>query len=88
MRGGLVAGTLFVLPGFLSILALPILYAEYRDYGLKPAVVAIVGEALLRVGRRALDRPTEHGEAGNPTESPRSISAAEALISAIWCILP
>src|SRR5262245_29327953 len=61
-RGGLVAGTLFVLPGFLSILALSVLYAEYHDvrlvaalfYGLKPAVLAVVIEALLRVGRRAL----------------------------------
>jgi chromate transporter len=65
VRGGLIAGTLFVLPGFLSILALSILYAGYRDlawvegvfYGLKPAVVAIVVEAVLRVGRRALDGP-------------------------------
>jgi chromate transporter len=61
-RGGLVAGTLFVLPGFLSILALSILYTTYRDavlvagffYGLKPAVVAVVVEAVERIGKRAL----------------------------------
>ncbi len=60
--GGIVAGALFVLPGFVSILALSILYAGYRDttlvaavfYGIKPAVLAIVVEALLRIGRRAL----------------------------------
>ncbi|MEX1098023.1 MAG: chromate efflux transporter [Planctomycetales bacterium] len=60
--GGLVAGTLFVLPGFLSILALSILYAGYHDlsvvqalfYGLKPAVVAIVVVAVVRIGKRAL----------------------------------
>jgi chromate transporter len=60
--GGLVAGTLFVLPGFLSILALSVLYAGYHDvafvagifYGLKPAVVAVVVEAVFRIGRRAL----------------------------------
>ncbi|HEX6962732.1 MAG TPA: chromate efflux transporter [Lacipirellula sp.] len=60
--GGLVAGLLFVLPGFLSILALSILYAGYHDvalvagvfYGLKPAVVAVVVEAVFRIGRRAL----------------------------------
>jgi chromate transporter len=60
--GGLVAGTLFVLPGFVSILALSILYAGYHDlalveglfYGLKPAVVAVVVEAVLRIGRRSL----------------------------------
>jgi len=57
-----VAGTLFVLPGFVSILALSILYARYQDlsvvqgifYGLKPAVVAIVVEAVVRIGKRSL----------------------------------
>ena len=61
-RGGLLAGGLFVLPGFVSILALSVLYAGFRDvtlvaaifFGLKPAVLAIVVEAVLRVGRRAL----------------------------------
>lgn len=61
-RGGLIAGSLFVLPGFVSILALSILYAGFQDitfvqalfYGLKPAVLAIVVEAVVRIGRRAL----------------------------------
>ncbi|REJ97733.1 MAG: chromate transporter [Planctomycetota bacterium] len=60
--GGLVAGLLFILPGFVSILTLSILYALYHDltfvqalfFGLKPAVVAIVIEAVIRIGRRAL----------------------------------
>jgi chromate transporter len=60
--GGLVAGTLFVLPGFLSILVLSVLYAGYQDlgfvqalfFGLKPAVMAIVAEAVIRIGHRAL----------------------------------
>jgi chromate transporter len=60
--GGLVAGTLFVLPGFVSILVLSILYTTYHDlavvegffYGLKPAVVAVVVEAVARIGKRAL----------------------------------
>ncbi|MCI0333259.1 MAG: chromate efflux transporter [Planctomycetes bacterium] len=60
--GGLVAGTLFVLSGFLSILALSVLYSTYHDvalvegifYGLKPAVVAVVVEAVARIGKRAL----------------------------------
>ena len=60
-RGGLVAGLLFVLPGFLSILALSVLYAGYRElpvvtavlFGLKAAVLAVVVEAVLRIGRRA-----------------------------------
>ncbi len=61
-RGGLVAGILFVLPGFFVILGLSILYALYRNtgwlgalfFGLKAAVLAVVIEALLRVARRAL----------------------------------
>jgi len=60
--GGLVAGTLFVLPGFLVILALSVVYALYQEtatlaalfFGLKAAVLAIVVEAVVRVGRRAL----------------------------------
>ena len=61
-RGGLVAGTLFVLPGMLAILALSYLYAGFQQvelvqslfFGLKAAVLAIVAEAVLRIGRRAL----------------------------------
>lgn len=60
--GGLVASVLFVLPGFVSILALSVLYAGYHDlglvqgifYGLKPAVVAVVIEAVIRIGKRSL----------------------------------
>lgn len=61
-RGGLVAGILFVLPGFLSILVLSALYVAFADtsvlggllFGVKCAVIAIVLEALLRIGKRAL----------------------------------
>jgi len=61
-RGGIAAGLLFILPGFVAILGLSILYATYQDatlveavfFGLKPAVVAVVVEAVLRIGRRAL----------------------------------
>jgi chromate transporter len=61
-RGGLVAGTLFVLPGFVTMLALSALYASLGElpavtalfFGLKAAVLAVVFEAVLRVGRRAL----------------------------------
>lgn len=60
--GGIVAGTLFVLPGFVSILGLSVLYAGYREvrfvealfYGLAPAVMAVVVEAVFRIGKRAL----------------------------------
>ncbi len=60
--GGLVAGILFVLPGFFSILALSVLYAGFQGtafvtglfFGLKPAVMAVVVEAVVRIGKRAL----------------------------------
>ena len=60
--GGVVAGTLFVIPGFICLLVLSILYTGYQDltlvqalfFGLKPAVLAIVLEAVLRIGKKAL----------------------------------
>ncbi|WHO75085.1 chromate efflux transporter [Rhizobium sp. BT03] len=60
--GGLVAGILFVLPGFLSILCLSYIYAAYGSvgivaglfFGLKAAVLAVVVQAVIRIGSRAL----------------------------------
>ncbi|MGC1428449.1 MAG: chromate efflux transporter [Albidovulum sp.] len=62
VRGGLVAGALFVLPGALVILALAALYSTFGQLpliaalfmGVKAAVVVIVIEALMRVAKRAL----------------------------------
>jgi chromate transporter len=62
VRGGLVAGGLFILPGILAILALSYLYVGFQEvhlvqslfFGLKAAVLAVVVEAVLRIGRRAL----------------------------------
>jgi len=61
-RGGLVAGTLFVLPGFLAILALSWIYVLFGElaaidglfFGLKAAVLAIVLSALVKIASRAL----------------------------------
>ena len=61
-RGGLAAGLLFVIPGALVMLALSLVYALFGAvpliaalfFGLKCAVLVLVVEALLRVGRRAL----------------------------------
>jgi chromate transporter len=60
--GGLAAGILFVLPGLLAIMGLSLIYASFGHvglvqaffFGLKPAVLAIVLEALVRIGKRAL----------------------------------
>jgi chromate transporter len=61
-RGGLAAGILFVVPGFAAILCLSLLYAGFGHlpavaalfFGLKAAVLAVVIEAVLRIGKRAL----------------------------------
>jgi chromate transporter len=60
--GGLVAGALFVLPGFFVMLVLSWIYASFHHvpaisalfFGLKAAILAVVVEALLRVSKRAL----------------------------------
>ena len=60
--GGIVAGTLFVLPSALILWGLSILYAMFGEVrwmvaifeGLKPAVLAIVLGAVVRIGGRAL----------------------------------
>ena len=65
VRGGLVAGTLFVLPGVVALLALSALYVGYGETtavaalfaGLAPAVLAIVAQAVVRVGKKALGHP-------------------------------
>jgi chromate transporter len=62
IKGGLVAGILFVIPGLLSLGVLSWIYASYGNvgvvqalfFGLKAAVLAVVLEAVFRVGRRAL----------------------------------
>src|SRR5436190_14945390 len=72
VRGGLVAGILFVVPGALVMLGLSLLYALGRGiawidgalFGIKAAVLVIVVEALLRIGRRALKTPLLYGLAG------------------------
>ena len=64
-RGGLAAGILFILPSVFLLLALSYVYAAFGNVavvagvlaGFKPAVVAIVLEAVLRIGKRALRRP-------------------------------
>jgi chromate transporter len=60
--GGLMAGGLFVLPGIIAIMGLSYIYAAYGNvwyiealfFGLKAAVLAIVLQAVVRVGKRAL----------------------------------
>ena len=60
--GGIIAGLLFVVPGMVAIMALSWIYAIWGDtgaleglfFGLKAAVLAIVVQAVIRIGSRAL----------------------------------
>jgi len=62
--GGIVAGAFFVIPSIFILLALSYIYAAYGNVpavagvlaGFKPVVVAIVVEAVLKIGGRALKR--------------------------------
>jgi chromate transporter len=64
-RGGIAAGGLFVLPGVVALLVLSAIYVAYGSTtavtalfgGLAPAVIGIVVQAVIRVGRRALWHP-------------------------------
>ena len=65
VRGALVAGLLFILPGVVALLVLSGVYVAFGDttlveslfLGLAPAVIAIVVQAVVRVGRKGLGHP-------------------------------
>ena len=69
LRGGLVAGLLFVIPGAIVILGLSALYMAAANLGwfaaifagVKAAVLAIIVQAVLRIGGRALQTPFKKG---------------------------
>jgi chromate transporter len=66
VRGAIAAGVLFVLPGFVLITAISVLYVSFSSlapvqgvlFGLRAAVLAVVIEAVLRIGSRALKNRT------------------------------
>ncbi len=65
--GGVLAGLFFVLPGAALMLGLSLVYAQWGDvawvegvfYGLRPAVVAVVAAAVLRIGKKGLRHPAQ-----------------------------
>jgi chromate transporter len=67
--GGIMAGGLFILPGIIAIMGLSYIYAAFGKvgfveavfFGLKAAVLAIVIQAVVRVGKRALRNPVMIG---------------------------
>jgi chromate transporter len=62
VSGGIVAGSLFVIPSMFVLFALSYIYAAYGNIswiasvfsGLKPAVIAVVAAAVIRIGKKAL----------------------------------
>ena len=68
-RGGIMAGGLFIVPGVIAIMALSYVYAAFGNvavvaalfFGLKAAVLAIVIQAVVRVGKRALKNRVTQG---------------------------
>lgn len=68
-HGGIIAGGLFILPGVVAIMALSYVYAAFGNvgfvaalfFGLKAAVLAIVIQAVVRVGKRALKNRVMQG---------------------------
>jgi chromate transporter len=71
VRGGIVAGFLFIFPSVLILLGLSIAYVQFGKItwiaslfiGLKPAVIAIVLLALLKIGKKSLLSPFHYGVA-------------------------
>jgi chromate transporter len=65
VKGALIAGILFILPGVVALLALSGIYVAFGDttlveslfLGLAPAVIAIVIQAVIRVARKGLGHP-------------------------------
>lgn len=70
--GGIVAGIFFILPSMFVLLGASYIYAVYGSVpwmeglftGIKPVIVAIVAEAGLKIGKRALARPLHFWMAG------------------------
>jgi chromate transporter len=66
--GGFLAGLLFLLPGVIVMMVLSVIYAGFGNvpviaalfYGIKAAVLAIVIEAMVRIGKRALKTEAQY----------------------------
>ena len=84
-RGGVVAGSLFVLPSLVLLIALSWIYMAFGQqplvagifYGIKPAVAAIVLHALHRIARKSLE---------NPLLAPVPWAIAAMSFIAIWAL--
>ena len=95
VRGALVAGLLFILPGVVAIMALSWVYAIWGDvgfvsalfFGLKAAVLAIVLQAVVRVGKRALKSRAMWAIAGASFVAIFALAAPFPLIIALAAVI-
>ena len=95
MRGGLAAGILFVIPGVVALFALSVIYVAYGDtdavtglfLGLAPAVLAIVVQAVVRVGKRALGHPALLGIAAGAFVALAVFGVAFPIVVAVAAVL-
>lgn len=95
VRGALVAGLLFILPGVLAIMGLSWIYAIWGEaglvsalfFGLKAAVLAIVLQAVVRVGKRALKNPAMRAIAAASFVAIFAFGAPFPLIVAVAALL-
>lgn len=104
VRGGLIAGLLFIVPGLVMMLALSSIYVAYGDvpllagifFGLKAAVIAVVLQAMIKVSKKALKARVLYGVALAAftgifffrTSFPAIILAAAVLGASLYLIAP
>jgi chromate transporter len=95
IKGGVVAGTLFVLPSMLLLLALSIVYARFGSLpwiaalfsGLRPAVLALVLLALIRLAKRSLTQPVQWAVAGGAFTAMSWLHASVPFVMAAAIVL-
>ena len=95
VRGGVIAGTLFVLPSLVILIALTWLYLAFGETAIvmgifaaiKPVVVAIIAHAVFRIGSRSLRHPVLWAIAGVATIAMLISGALFPLILAVAVVV-
>ena len=95
VRGGVIAGTLFVLPSLVILIALTWLYLAFGETAIvmgifaavKPVVVAIIAHAVFRIGSRSLRHPVLWAIAGLATIAMLISGALFPLILAVAVVV-
>ena len=95
VRGGVIAGTLFILPSLVILIGLTWLYLAFGETAIvmgifaaiKPVVVAIIAHAVFRIGSRSLRHPTLWAIAGLSTIAMLISGALFPLILAVAVVI-